>query len=414
MKDKKADLIIANAAELLTCSGKDGGFEIIENGWLAVSGDRIISIGSEKEAAPLIDNEKTEIIDARGKVVLPGFIDCHTHLVFAGSRIEEYTAKLIGTDLSILAEKGIKTGILVTVGQTRDASAEYLLETALERLGRMLESGTTTVESKSGYGLCTAAELKILRVNKALRNNSPVDVCTTFLGAHGWPDDMAREYYMEIISKEMIPAVTEEKLADFCDVWCDEGYYSAKESEQILKKGLDYGLRSKIHTDAYSYIGGSDLAAEMKMISADHLNFTPVEAMKKLAKAGVTGVLLPALDFVVRHPRPFDYLEMKRQGMTVALATNLCPGCWVESMQFVILLACRLYGMTPLEAIAAATLGGAMALGIEGDTGSLEKDKFADIQIWDAPRHEYVVYRAGGNLVEKVYKKGRLVVNRSV
>jgi len=377
LPDKRvADLIIAGAAELVTCRNSSGGFEVIKNGWLAACGERILAVGDKEQVLPFYEQGQTQMVDASGRVVAPGFIDCHTHLVFGGSRVEEYTAKLTSDDL-------------------------------------MAAAGTTTVESKSGYGLATEAELKILAVNKLLQENTPLDLISTFLGAHGWPADQAKADYIDLLTGEVIPRVAAQNLASYCDIWCDDGYYTAAESETILKAALDYGLKPKIHTDAYSYIGGSDLAAEMKMVSADHLNFTPPAVMKKLADAGVVGVLLPALDFAVRHPRPFDYPAMKEQGLSVALATNLCPGCWTESMQFVMALACRLYRMSPVEAIIAATKGAAMALGLESDYGSLEEGKYADFQIWDVPGYEHVIYRLGSNVVGQVYKKGCLIVDNA-
>ncbi len=408
------DLIIANAAELIT--GVDDGkdLSVIKNGWLAISGERITSVGGKEQVEPFFDQQISRILDASGKVVAPGFIDCHTHLVFGGSRVDEYAAKLTTDDLTQLQKRGIKPGIMASVEAIRAASAHELFEAALERLGRMAAAGTTAVESKSGYGLAPDAELKILAVNRMLSEITPIDIVSTFLGAHGWPADQAKADYIELLTREMIPRVAAQNLATYCDIWCDEGHYTEGESELILKAALDYGLQPKIHTDAYSYIGGSDLAAEMKMVSADHLNHTPKAVMKKLADAGVVGVLMPALDFAVKHPQPFDYLAMKQQGLTVALATNLCPGCWAESLQFVMALACRLYQMSPAEALLAATSGAAKALNMENDYGTLETGKFADIQIWNVPANEHVVYRLGGNVVEKVYKKGKLIVDNSV
>jgi len=404
------DLIIANAAELIT--GTDGGrdLRVVKNGWLAISGERITAVGSKEQVEPFFDQQISRILDASGKVVAPGFIDCHTHLVFGGSRVDEYAAKLTTDDLTQLQKRGIKTGIMASVEATRAASAQELFEAASERLGRMAVAGTTTVESKSGYGLAPDAELKILAVNRMLSESTPLDIVSTFLGAHGWPADQAKADYIELLTRGMIPRVAAQNLATYCDIWCDEGHYTAGESELILKAALDYGLQPKIHTDAYSYIGGSDLAAEMKMVSADHLNHTPKAVMKKLVDAGVVGVLMPALDFAVKHPQPFDYQAMKQQGLTVALATNLCPGCWTESLQFVMALACRLYQMSPAEALLAATSGAAKALNMENDYGTLETGKFADLQIWNVPAYEHVVYRLGGNAVEKVYKKGKLIV----
>jgi len=411
---KTADLLISNAAEIVTCRDSDSGFEVIENGWLAVGGEHILAVGGKEQVLPFFEEEQTQVVDATGKVVVPGFIDCHTHLVFGGSRVEEYAAKLTTDDLTELQKRGIKTGILASVEATREATEKELYASALDRLHRMAAAGTTTVESKSGYGLALDAELKILAVNKMLQDSTPLDIVSTFLGAHGWPADQAKADYIDLLIREMIPRVAAEDLAVYCDIWCDDGYYSAEESELILKTALDHGLQPKIHTDAYSYLGGSDLAADMKMVSADHLNYTPLPALKKLVEANVVGVLLPALDFAVRHPQPFDYLAMKEQGLTVALATNLCPGCWTESLQFVMALACRLYQMSPAEALLAATSGAAKALNLEDDYGTMEAGKFADIQIWNVPSYEHVVYRLGGNVVEKVYKTGKLIVDNSI
>ena len=414
VQKSRASLIIQNAAEVVTCRGTDvSSVERIPGGWVAIAGEEIIAVGNRDQVAAEVDMEHAAVIDAAGKVVAPGFVDCHTHLVFGGSRVQEYAAKMTIDDPAELARLGIQTGIQVSVDMTRKATEEQLFKTALERLARMLHAGTTTVESKSGYGLTTTDEIKMLHVNAKLEKAMPVDIVSTFLGAHGWPAHLPKEVYMGVLLDEMIPWVSGLGIATYCDVWCDDGHFTAQESEKILRAALDAGLQPKIHTDAYSYVGGSDLAAEMGMVSADHLNYTPPAVMQKLANAGVTGVLMPALDFAVRHPRPFDARAMIDSGMTVALATNLCPGCWTESMQFVMALACRLYRMSPAEALRAATIGGAMALGLGKDRGSIEAGKLADLQIWNVPSYEHVIYQLGGNVVERVIKRGKLVVDRT-
>ncbi len=411
-KIEKADLVISNCKQLLTCK-KDSKdlIGLMENGWIAITGDKISAIGTEEEVKREVDCSEANFIDAHEKVVAPGFIDCHTHVVFGGSRVEEYTAKLTIDDVSEIEKLGIETGIMVSVNMTRKASIEKLYIDAAKRLKNMLYSGTTTVESKSGYGLSTSDEIKMLKVNEQLSGNLDIDIVSTFLGAHGWPRDISKDKYLDILTKEMLPWVAELGLATASDIWCDHGYYTAKESERVLKASRDMGLEAKIHTDAYSYIGGSDLAADMKMLSADHLNYTPREVMRKLANAGVPGVIMPALDFAVNHPKPFNPRMMVEEGMELALATNCCPGCWTESMQFVMMMGCRNHRITPEEAIRAATLGGAKALGLESDRGSLEVGKLADIQIWDVSTYKDIVYHLGGNVVEKVIKKGKLVVD---
>jgi imidazolonepropionase len=207
---------------------------------------------------------------------------------------------------------------------------------------------------------------------------------------------------------EMTPRVAEEGLAEFCDVYCDEGYYTVEESRRILEASLQVGLKAKIHVDAYANIGGAAMAAELGAVSADHLNYTDRASMQKLAEAGVVGVVMPGLDFAVGHPRPFDARALLAEGMTLALATDLCPGCWLESMQLVMQLACRLYQFSPAEALYAATVGAARSLALGHDRGSLEPGKLADIQIWDLPTFEDVIYRLGNNAVEMVIKRGKV------
>jgi len=407
----KADLIIKNAAQLITCEGSSGdGLGLIENGWIAVSGERIAACGTEADVRNAVDFTGAVVIDSKGKTVVPGFVDCHTHLVFGGSRIEEYVAKLTIDDSEIIRRMGVKTGLAASMEMTAHISEEDLFQASASKIRRMMCCGTTTVESKSGYGLNLTVELKQLRVNKRLQKELPIDLKSTFLGAHGWPVDMPKQKYMDLLINCMIPAVGGHKLAEFCDVWCDDGYYTAKESEMILKAGRAAGLEPRIHTDAYSYIGGSDLAADIKMMSADHLNYVPLSAVKKLAAAKVPGVLLPGTDFAVNHPKPFNPRPMIEEGMVIALATNCNPGVWVESMQFIMMLACRRHRMTPADALKAATAGGAAALGLSGEVGSLKAGKLADIQVWDTPVYEDAVYKLGGNQVDKVIKRGKIVV----
>jgi imidazolonepropionase len=408
----RADTIIKNATQVLTCAGDRYQAGRVDGAWIAISGETISAVGTEEALEAAVERSHAAIVDARGGVVAPGFVDCHTHLVFGGSRVDEYAARMTVDDLAKLRQMGIKTGIQATVEQTRQTSTDDLVRSAQARVARMLTAGTTTVESKSGYGLSTPSELRLLEVNRALNRMGPVDVVSTFLGAHGFPLEVRRDVYIASLLEEMIPAVAEKELAQFADVWCDDGYYTSAQSRMILESARGMGMEPKIHADAYSYIGGSELAADMRMASVDHLNYTPRAMMRRLAEANVVGVVMPALDFAVRHPRPFDARAMIDEGMALALATDLCPGCWAESQQFVMALACRLYGMSPEEALWAATMGGAMALNLQGDRGSIEVGKLADLQIWDVPSFEHVIYRLGGNIVSQVFKRGRLVVDR--
>ena len=320
----------------------------------------------------------------------------------------EYTASITGNK-DKLKRLGLKSGIYATIDMTNAMTVDELMTQSAVRVRRMIETGSTTIESKSGYALNTEGELQILRVNKKLEKQLPVDIPSTFLGAHGWPQDRNKRDYMSLLWDEMMPRVHEEGLAEFCDVWCDDGYYSAGESEEILSAGMKYGLRPRIHTDAYSYVGGSDLAAQMGMSSADHLNYTPRATLRKLSQKNVVGVILPAIEFAVAHPVPAKVRPMLDEGMTIALATNCCPGAWVDSMQFVLILACRQYGMTPEEALYGATAAGAKALQME-DRGILAQGKKADLQIWDVDTYEDVFYKYTLNPVSHIFKNGQLVL----
>ncbi len=407
----KADLLLANAAEVITC--EPGGSDLLGRlggGTVAVGQGRVLAVGSRRQVGEVVNAEFARVIDVRGMVVAPGFVDCHTHLVFGGTRSREYALRLTRSAEEVRA-MGIPTGIPATVAATRETGVEELTAASLERLARMLRAGSTTVESKSGYGLSMEGEFKQLEVNARLAQAGSARVVSTFLGAHDFPPDMDRAKYLELLVEEMIPAVAEKQLASFCDVYCDQGYYTAAESRRVLQAGLEFGLKPKIHAEAYSAIGGADLAAELGAVSADHLNYTSKEQMRRLSGAGVVGVLMPALDFAVRHPRPFDARAMLDAGMTVALATDMCPACWSESMAFVMRLACRLYGLTPEEAMLAATMGGARALALDQEVGSLRPGKRADIQAWDLPCLEDLVYRLDFDPLRMVIVGGQVRID---
>jgi len=402
--------LIENAGQVLTCAPDAPdlvGARI--NAAVAISGDAIAAVGTPAEIAAAHDLSAAVRIDAQGGLAMPGFVDCHTHLVFHKSRVEEYAQKVQGRSAAEIRAMGIPVGITATAGMLREASHEQLAESAAERLEHMLACGTTTVESKSGYGLNTAAEIKMLEVNRMLAGRQPVEIVSTFLGAHEFPDDKPREAYIREIVDEMIPEVARQGLAEFNDVYCDDGYYTVAESRAILDRGREFGLKVKIHTDAYSHIGGSLLAAELHAVSADHMNYTAPEEYRALREAKVACVVMPALDFAVGHSRPFNARAMMDAGITVALATDMCPGCWLESMPFVVQLACRLYKFSPAEAIRAGTLHAAMALDRAGRLGSLEPGKQADIAIFPYERYEDMAYRLGRGRASLVMKAGKIV-----
>lgn len=406
-----ATLIVRNTGELLTMRGSGpASIGLLADGVVAIAEERIVAVGAATDVAQAVDASDATILDAGGRVVLPGFVDCHTHLVFGGSRVDEYAANVAGGDLAELRRRGLPIGIAGTVAETRDVSVDGLVLQSLPRLHEMLLAGTTTVESKSGYGLTTVAELRLLQANRVLDELQPVDLVGTFLGAHAFPPDLARDRYVETIIGEMLPRVAELNLARFCDVYCDEGYFSPEMTRRILAAGIEYGLRPKIHLDQYVHTGAAGLTADLRCVSADHLNYSTADELAAMAGAGVVGVAMPAIDFAVAHPRPTDVRALIDGGMTVALATDCCPGCWLTSMQFVIALACRLHRLSVAEAVRASTIGGAAALALDGEIGSLAPGKMADLLILDVDRHEDLACRYGRNAVTTVVKRGRVVV----
>lgn len=415
----KADAYVSGSNEIISgISGNPAKLLRMKKASLAIKDDRIISIGPDSLVEAEVNLSQAKKIDATGKIVAPGFVDCHTHLVFGKSRSREFALKMTMTPAEIEAT-GLDIGIPASIRMTRQADEDELFDGAMDRLSRMMRHGTTTVESKSGYGINWPDELKMLNVNRRLAKAQPLDIVSTFLGAHDFPPEIDRTRkperigYIETLIKEMIPQVAENGLAEFCDIYCDEGYYTAEESRQILQSAIKHGMRAKIHTDAYARIGGSSLSAELGAISADHLNYTTHEEMATMAEAGVVGVILPALDFAVAHPRPVAPRPMMNAGMTLALGTNLNPGNWTESMRFVMLLACRNHWMSLEESFLAATLNAAKAIGRDNYIGSLERGKKADIQIWDIPDFEHLIYRIDFNPVVSIIKNGKVVFDNS-
>ena len=404
-------LLIENASQVLTMRGESNhDVGMLRDASIYVEDGLIRSLGSKEEvSADILDRTGVTVVDASGKVVVPGFVDCHTHTIFGGSRVAEYAIKLTDDRPETLERLGIPTGIYASVNLTKDLPVEVLAEQTERRMRNMLLTGTTTIESKSGYGLTLPSEMKMLEVNRLLSAILPMDIVSTFLGGHGWEEGKSKDWYIDQLCEEMIPQVASFRMAAFNDVWVDEGHFTAADAERILSCGREYDLIPSIHTDAYSDIGGSALAAEMKMANAGHLNYTPNELLPRLRDAGVVGVLLPGTDFSVRHPHPANPRPMLNCGMTLALASNCNPGNWMESMQVVLTLACRQHGFSPAEAFRAATYGGAKALTLT-DRGVLDVGKVADLLILDVDTFEDVIYKFGRNHVQTVIKKGNIVV----
>ena len=387
------------------CGEEQGKIEILKNAWVLIEDGVIAAVGTGKPE----DAEGAEVIDAGGKLVTPGLVDAHTHLIFGGWRQNELGLKLHGATYLEIQNAG--GGIQSTTNATRSASKEELRAKAEKALDEMMGFGTTTVEAKSGYGLATAHEPKALQVIRELDDRHPMDLVATFMGAHLVPAEYKndREAYVRLVCEEMMPAVREQGIAKFCDVFCEADTFTVEESRRILEAGLKYGLRPKIHADEIEAIGGSRLAGEIGAISAEHLIVCPPEGIDALAKGGVIACLLPATSFnlgAVFAPAR----DMVKAGVPVAMATDFNPGsCPCLNMQFVINLGCLKYKLTPEEVLTAVTLNGAAAIGMADRVGSVETGKQGDLVIWDAPDLDYICYRVGSNLAGTVIKKGAVV-----
>ena len=387
------------------CGEEQGKIEILKNAWVLIEDGVIAAVGTGSPEGA----DGAEVIDAEGKLVTPGLVDAHTHLIFGGWRQNELGLKLHGATYLEIQNAG--GGIQSTTNATRSASKEELRAKAEKALDEMMGFGTTTVEAKSGYGLATEHELKALQVIRELDDRHPMDLVATFMGAHLVPAEYKndREAYVRLVCEEMMPAVREQGIAKFCDVFCEADTITVEESRRILKAGLKYGLRPKIHADEIEAIGGSRLAGEIGAISAEHLIVCPPEGIDALAKGGVIACLLPATSFnlgAVFAPAR----DMVKAGVPVAMATDFNPGsCPCLNMQFVINLGCLKYKLTPEEVLTAVTLNGAAAIGMADRVGSVETGKQGDLVIWDAPDLDYICYRVGSNLAGTVIKKGAVV-----
>lgn len=348
------------------------------------------------------------VVDAARGTVIPGFVDPHTHLIYAGDRREELRRRLAGATYAEIAASG--GGIVSTVRATREASEEALVDSGRRRLSEMLRCGTTTAEAKSGYGLETSAELKMLRAIRRLAAEQPVDLAATFLGAHEIPLEYrdCRQAYVKLLTDEMIPAVAAERLAEWCDVFCETGVYTPEESRVILEAGARAGLQPRIHADEMAASGGSDVASEVGARSADHLLFVTPESAARMALAGVVATLLPAAAFYLKIGRFAPARMLVEHGVAVALATDLNPGGgFTPSMPFVMTLACFGMGMTLEEALVGATLNAAFALDRDADVGSLEPGKMMDAVVIDGEAVDLI--RVGAPAIRHVVKKGRVV-----
>jgi imidazolonepropionase len=406
----QADLVIRNIGQLVTVAqspilGAEGRLQIIPNGAIAAHMGRIVWIGPEHLLEQAVDARHADLIDAEGHTATPGFVDSHTHLIFAGNRAQEFHLRHQGVSYAELAAQG--RGILSTVRATRAASPEALTNLAHQRLERFRACGTTTLEAKTGYGLNLETEATCLRILNELNNNPLIQpLIPTFLGAHTLPPEYKdrREAYVDLVVEEMLPAFAGH--ARFCDVFCEKSAFTLEESQRILSRARELGYLLKIHAEQLSPSGGARLAAELGATSADHLDYASGDDLDALREAGVIATLLPGCSFTLSTPYPSARPLLDR-GLIVALATDYNPGTsYCENMQMMLDLGISAMGMTLEEALEATTINGARALAFADEAGSLEVGKRCDLILWDMRDYHELGYHFGVNLVDQVFIAG--------
>jgi len=412
------DLLIAGASELATPLGRDprggaalGAIQVLPAGAVAVRGERIVATGPEAELRARF--LPARVLDARGGTLVPGFVDAHTHPLFAGTREEEFELRTRGKDYLEIAAAG--GGILSSVRGVRAAGPELLLELLERRLTRFLEHGTTTIEAKSGYGLTLEDERRCLEVLAAAARSHPVECVPTFLGAHDVPPEFRGrpEAYVELLLEEMLPRIAEARLAEYFDVFTEAHTFGLDDTRRLFERarGLGFGLR--IHADQLSALGGAELAAEFGAASADHLEHVSGEGIRALARAQVVPVLCPVVPLYLRQTREAPARSMIDAGLAVALSTDFNPGsCYLQSLQEVLTWGALRYRMTAAECLTAATLNPACSLGRGHEIGTLEPGKRADVVVLDVPNHRHLCYELGRNAVRAVVVRGVLRVER--
>lgn len=418
---EQGNIIIKNAAQLVTCSGysaKKGrqmsDLSIIENGTVVITDGKISYVGKDANCPPLSDFPNHEVVDAKGKAVLPGFIDSHTHFIFGGYREEEFSWRMRGDSYMSIMERG--GGIHNTMTATRNASLEELKESGRKRLDRMLAMGVTTVEGKSGYGMDKDTELKQLEVMKALDEEHPVDIVSTFMGAHATPSEYKRreDDFLDYMIKEVMPVVKEKNLAECCDIFCEKNVFDIEQSRRYLTAARDLGFKLKIHADEIVTLGGTELATELNALSADHLLQASDKGIERLAESNTVATLLPCTAFSLKehYARGRYMIDM---GCAVALATDLNPGSsFTNSIPLLFALACIYMQLSPEEAVTALTINAAAAVGKAGKIGSIDVGKQGDLVILEYPSYKFLPYHIGMNIVEKVVKKGILFSNSNI
>ena len=390
----------------------DGGksYGAIEEGALAVSEGKIAWLGKEKNL-PVFDKRRVQVIDGQGQWLTPGLIDCHTHLVYGGNRANEFEMRLQGKSYQEISQAG--GGIVSTVKATRAASEAELLASALPRLMALHQEGVTSLEVKSGYGLDTITEIKMLKVASELAKKLPVTIKRTFLGAHALPIEYTdqADAYIDLVCDEMIPKIAVAQLADAVDVFCEGIGFDLKQTERIFAAAQSNGLSIKVHAEQLSNLGGTELAAKYQALSSDHLEFLSVDGIKAMAKAEMTAVLLPGAFYFLRETQlpPIDAL--RQAGVAIAIATDVNPGSSpICSLQLMLNMACTLFKLTPAEAIAGVTCHGAKALGLSASKGQLKVGFDADLACWRIKQPAELCYQFGVNPLSSLFKAGLQVI----
>ena len=394
-------LKLTNISQLVSYQSVSDTIQTMSNIEILIEGETIQEIG------PTVDNAD-EIIDCSGRLVTPGFVDPHTHPVFYKGREEEYTMRLAGASYQEIAENG--GGILSSIKDVRNASEDELVERVKKRMTRFIKLGTTTVEAKSGYGLDTESELKSLRVLNRVNRDHPIDIIPTFLGAHAFPPEFSDDPdgYVDLLCDEMIPAVGEQGIAQYCDVFCEKGYFSVEQSRRILETGKTYGLIPRLHADEFEDSGAAELAAEVGAVSADHLMAVSNAGISALKNGAVTATLLPGTTFFLGKQSYAPAEKLREAGIPIALATDFNPGSsHLQSIPLIISLACSYLKLSVEEAFRAATWQSAITLNVHHKVGSLEVGKNADLVIWDLERLIEIPYFTSDVPIYKVIKSGR-------
>lgn len=403
---------------LKVCGSEMAVFSSINDAYLFIADGLVSEFGRMNElqhSKILIQNPETETIDATGRFVFPSFCDSHTHLVYSGSREIEYTDKIRGLSYSEIARRG--GGILNSAKKLHETSEDELYEQSIKRINEIILSGTGAVEIKSGYGLNLTDEMKMLRVIRKIKNNSPIEVKATFLGAHALPEEykIDKEGYVDIVINEMIPVVASEGLADYIDVFCDTGFFTVEDTERILMAGIKYGLIAKLHSNELDYSGGIQTGVKYNALSVDHLEFTSDKEINLLSGSDTMPTLLPGSVFFLGLPDP-PVRKMINAGLPVALASDYNPGSSPSgNMKFIMSLGCIKLRMLPEEVINAVTINSAYAMGISDTHGSIARGKVANVFITkEIPSYEFMPYAFGSNLIETVILKGKIISKNKI